>query len=116
MRSPPEVRTSTQPEPAPVVSSPTGHSDRHVVVRLVLGSSVMLFIELALIRWLGSNVVHLSYFTNFVLLGSFLGIGVGFLISRKNWSMLPMSSGLLMLLVVGVHLFPVTLNRTGSDI
>ena len=76
----------------------------------------MLFIELALIRWLGSNVVHLSYFTNFVLLGSFLGIGLGFLISRKNWSMLPLSCGLLMLLVVGVHLFPVKLNRTGSDL
>jgi uncharacterized membrane protein len=43
-------------------------------------------LELALIRWLGANVVHLSYFSNFVLLGSFLGIGVGFLISRKTWS------------------------------
>ena len=49
----------------------------------------MLFLELALIRWLGANVVHLSYFSNFVLLGSFLGIGLGFLISRKTWSVLP---------------------------
>jgi SAM-dependent methyltransferase len=103
--------------PATTDAAPAARqSDRPVVVRLVLGSSVMLFIELALIRWLGSNVVHLSYFTNFVLLGSFLGIGLGFLISRKNWSMLPTSSGLLMLLVIGVHLFPVKLNRTGSDI
>jgi SAM-dependent methyltransferase len=117
VRSPPEVRTSSEPVPTTVVSAPAaGQSDRPVVVRLVLGSSVMLFIELALIRWLGSNVVHLSYFTNFVLLGSFLGIGIGFLISRKSWSMLPMSSGLLMLLVIGVYLFPVKLNRTGSDI
>ena len=58
------------------------------VPRLILGSSLMLFLELALIRWLGANIVHLSYFTNFVLLGSFLGIGVGFLISRKTWSVL----------------------------
>ena len=43
----------------------------------------MLFVELALIRWTGSNVVHLSYFSNFVLLGSFLGIGVGFLRGRR---------------------------------
>jgi len=49
----------------------------------------MLFVELALIRWTGSNVVHLSYFSNFVLLGSFLGIGLGFLIARKSWSVLP---------------------------
>ena len=48
-----------------------------VVLRLILGSALMLFLELALIRWLGANIVHLSYFTNFVLLGSFLGIGVG---------------------------------------
>ena len=47
--------------------------------RLVLASALMLFIELALIRWSGSNIVHLSYFSNFVLLGSFLGIGLGFL-------------------------------------
>ena len=47
--------------------------DYAVVRRLVLGSALMLFLELALIRWLGSNVVHLSYFSNFVLLGSFLG-------------------------------------------
>ena len=58
--------------------------DYAVVRRLVLGSALMLFLELALIRWLGSNVVHLSYFSNFVLLGSFLGIGLGFLIARKR--------------------------------
>ena len=54
--------------------------DGAVVRRLILGSALMLFLELALIRWLGANIVHLSYFTNFVLLGSFLGIGIGFLI------------------------------------
>jgi hypothetical protein len=36
----------------------------------------MLFIELALIRWLDANLVYLSYFSNFVLLGSFPGIGL----------------------------------------
>lgn len=91
-------------------------SDKTAIIRLVLGSSVMLFIELALIRWLGSNILHLSYFTNFVLLGSFLGIGLGFLISRKKWSILPVSSGLLMLLVLGVFLFPVSVDRTGDSI
>ena len=45
----------------------------------MLASALMLFVELALIRWSGSNIVHLSYFSNFVLLGSFLGIGLGFL-------------------------------------
>ena len=44
--------------------------------RLILLSFLMFFVELALIRWLGSNVIYLSYFSNFVLLGSFLGIGI----------------------------------------
>ncbi|MDR2986774.1 MAG: hypothetical protein LBV34_18245 [Nocardiopsaceae bacterium] len=44
----------------------------------------MLFVELALIRWLGANIVYLSYYSNFVLLGSFLGIGLGFLRARSS--------------------------------
>ena len=94
----------------------TDGADRAVVRRLVLGSALMLFLELALIRWLGSNIVHLSYFSNFVLLGSFLGIGIGFLVSRRSWTLVPVAPLLLALLVVGVRLFPVSLDRTGSGV
>ena len=90
--------------------------DHQAVIRLLMASGLMLFLELALIRWLGANVVHLSYFSNFVLLGSFLGIGAGFLISRKSWSIWPASLPLLTLLVIGVLWFPVTIERSGSDI
>lgn len=86
------------------------------VRRLLMASFLMLFLELALIRWLGANVVHLSYFSNFVLLGSFLGIGAGFLISRKAWSIWPVSLPLLAVLVVGVLMFPVSIERAGSDV
>ena len=91
-------------------------ADRGVVVRLVAGSALMLFLELALIRWLGANVVHLSYFSNFVLLGSFLGIGLGFLIARKSWSILPAAPVILAILVIGVYLEPVTIDRAGDQI
>jgi spermine/spermidine synthase len=47
--------------------------------RLFCASFAMLFVELALIRWVAAYVVYVAYFTNFVLLASFLGIGVGFL-------------------------------------
>ena len=87
-----------------------------VIRRLVLGSALMLFLELALIRWLGANVVHLSYFSNFVLLGSFLGIGLGFLISRKRWSVLPFTPVILALLVIFVFLEPVTIDRAGDEV
>ena len=86
------------------------------VRRLVLGSALMLFLELALIRWLGANDVHLSYFSNYVLLGSFLGIGVGFLISRKTWRALPWTAPLLAVLVVVTLVLPVTIQRQGSDV
>lgn len=47
--------------------------------RLVLLSFLMLFVELTLIRWIGSNIFNLFFFSNLILLASFLGIGIGFL-------------------------------------
>jgi hypothetical protein len=44
----------------------------------------MLFTELALIRWVGANNVFVNNATNFVLLASFLGIGIGFLNARAE--------------------------------
>jgi hypothetical protein len=84
--------------------------------RLVLASGLMLFLELALIRWLGANVVHLSYFTNFVLLGSFLGIGLGFLLARTSHSALRWSPVVLASLVALVLLVPVRINRSSDQI
>lgn len=52
--------------------------------RLLALSFLSLFTELALIRWAGSNIVYLSYFSNFVLLASFLGLGLGFLLARHR--------------------------------
>lgn len=84
--------------------------------RLVLLSFLMLFVELALIRWTGSNVVYLSYFSNFVLLGSFLGIGVGFLRARAKVDLFPWAPVVLAFLVVFVHVFPVEIDRSGSQL
>jgi len=84
--------------------------------RLLLASGLMLFLELALIRWLGSNVVHLSYFTNFVLLGSFLGIGLGFLLARTERTALKWSPLVLAGLVAVVSFAPVKINRSSDEI
>ncbi|MDQ3646180.1 MAG: spermidine synthase [Actinomycetota bacterium] len=88
-------------------------SDR---VRLVLLSFLMLFVELALIRWTGSNVVYLSYFSNFVLLGSFLGIGLGFLRGSRDPDLFRIAPFALVFLVAFVAVFPVEIDRTGSDV
>jgi spermidine synthase len=83
-------------------------------LRLVLLSFLVLFVELALIRWTGANVVYLSYFSNFVLLGSFLGIGIGFLRSQRRFRLFPWAPVTLALLVVFVHRFHVVINRSGT--
>jgi len=84
--------------------------------RLVLASGLMLFVELALIRWLGSNILHLSYFSNFVLLGSFLGIGLGFLRSGHRRDLSRWWPVLLALLVAFVLAFPVQVNQSSDQI
>ena len=85
-------------------------------LRLVLLSFLVLFVELALIRWTGSNIVYLSFFTNFVLLGSFLGIGIGFLRARAAHNLFPYSAIALAFLVGFVLIAPVKIDRTGSDL
>ncbi|WP_132150096.1 spermidine synthase [Kribbella antiqua] len=86
-----------------------------VRTRLVASSALMLFLELALIRWTGSNVVHLSYFSNFVLLGSFLGIGIGILRSGRAKRLPYYSPVMLGLLVLVIAWKPVTVDRGSSS-
>jgi hypothetical protein len=54
-----------------------------VVFDLFLVSGLILFLELACIRWFPAHVIFLSFFTNTVLLVSFVGMSVGCLIARK---------------------------------
>ena len=49
---------------------------------LFLISFLILFFELACIRWFGSTVVFLTFFTNIVLMACFLGMTVGLLAAR----------------------------------
>src|SRR5438094_4612935 len=79
-------------------------------VRLFGLSFLMLFVELALIRWTAANDIHLAYLTNFVLLGSFLGIGAGFLRPDTRRELLPWTPVALSALIAFVLLFPVRLT------
>jgi SAM-dependent methyltransferase len=85
-------------------------------VELVLSSALMLFVELVLIRWTGAMVVYLSYFSNFVLLGSFLGIGLGFLRARQPPRLFPWAPALLAGFAGFVTALPVGIDRTGGDL
>jgi hypothetical protein len=76
----------------------------------------MLFVELALIRWTGSNILYLSYFSNFILLASFLGIGLGFLRADARRNLFPFAAIGLTVLVAFVRIFPVEIDRSGTEL
>src|SRR5207248_5964132 len=83
--------------------------DRREQLKLVFASFVMLFVELALIRWVTANNVYVTKATNFVLLASFLGIGIGFLNARSQRDYLRWTPVALLALVGFVLAFPVIL-------
>jgi hypothetical protein len=85
-------------------------------LQLFMLSFLMLFVELALIRWAGALVIYLSYFSNFVLLGSFLGIGIGFLRAKSRVNLFPWAPVALALLIGFVRVFPVQVNRSGDQL
>jgi hypothetical protein len=82
-------------------AAPTGRA------RLVGASFLMLFVELGLIRWAGAYNVYLSFFTNFILLASFLGIGVGFLRAGDRRDLFRFTPLALAGIVAYLGLFPV---------
>jgi hypothetical protein len=52
-------------------------------VRLLMTSGSLLFVELMLIRWIPAEVRYIGFFSNFLLMASFLGIGLGILLGRR---------------------------------
>src|SRR5436853_1517277 len=82
--------------------------------RIFLFSFTMLFFELLFIRWIPSYVRYLSYFNNFILLASFLGIGLGMLSARrKRFWFLPFPlMVVLLVIVVGLNRFDLRINST----
>jgi SAM-dependent methyltransferase len=71
-------------------------------VRLFLISFIVLFLEVALIRWMPAYVRLLSYFSNFILLAAFLGIGVGCLLTRVR-SLFPWFPAVQALVIAAVY-------------
>jgi hypothetical protein len=51
---------------------------------LFLTSAIVLYTELLLIRWIPAYVTYVIFFSNLVVMASFLGIGVGILVGRRT--------------------------------
>src|SRR5438094_2367303 len=70
--------------------------------RVFLASFLVLFLEVALIRWMPAHIRLLSYFSNFILLATFLGIGIGCLLAARRRTLFLWFPLLLCALVVAV--------------
>lgn len=83
---------------------------------LFLTSFLILFLELACIRWVPATVRLMGYFMNFILLATFLGIGIGILSGRHKRLWLPSFPLALFLLVLVVATGRVELKLTSLDV
>ncbi len=84
--------------------------------RIFLYSFALLLFELLCIRWVPSYVRYLSYFNNFILLASFLGIGLGMLTARRNRFWFPPFPLMVLLLVIVVGLNRFELRISSTDV
>jgi tRNA1(Val) A37 N6-methylase TrmN6 len=101
--------------PSPTAPSAPSGPDRRALLRLFQASFSILFLELVLIRWVPSYMRLFGYFTNFVLLGSLLGAGIGILTHRGARLRLPSFPILLLVLVAIVLWKQYTLNLPSTE-
>ncbi len=80
--------------------------------RLWLTSTTLLFVELMLIRWVPAEIRYIGFFSNFLLMASFLGIGLGILLGRRGarWSLVAFP--LLLMVVVVI----ITVNQLNIEV
>lgn len=83
---------------------------------VILLSFLILYLELCLIRFLPAHIRYLGYFSNFILIASFFGIGLGFLLSRIKLNLLPFFPLLLLLLIAATRVFGSTVNINSNEI
>src|SRR5687767_9705599 len=55
--------------------------------RLFALSFAALFLELMLIRWVPSEIRLVAYYANLMLVSSFLGLGIGAIVSARGWNL-----------------------------
>jgi Spermine/spermidine synthase domain len=69
---------------------------------LFIASFLVLFLETAVIRWMPAYIRLLAYFSNFILLASFLGIGIGCLLATRRRNLIAWFPLIQLLVIVAV--------------
>src|SRR5580658_2334200 len=92
-----EIKTARMPDQAPPARP--GLTFRDPYARICLASFTILFLELVLIRWIPAYLRSFGFFTNFVLLASLLGTGIGMLTHRGSRVPIPPLPATLIILI-----------------
>ena len=72
------------------MATDTGNeSTRFDQAKLFLLSFVALYFELLVVRWTNAYVKNVGFFTNFLVLASFVGLGAGYLLKARRAPVLP---------------------------
>ncbi|MGD0137268.1 MAG: hypothetical protein ABSD28_00190 [Tepidisphaeraceae bacterium] len=79
-------------------------SARYDGLRLFALSFVALFLELMVIRWVPAVVRFVAYYSNLMLISSFLGLGLGAMTARRRWNWSAWFPALLLLNVGTLYL------------
>jgi Spermine/spermidine synthase domain len=67
----------------------TARPPTSALVRLLVLSAISLYFELLIVRWTNAYVINVGFFTNFLVLASFVGLGSGYLLSKQATRFLP---------------------------
>jgi hypothetical protein len=91
-----------------------GLNKRQFGFNLFLVGFLILFLELACIRWFSANVVFLQFFTNIILIASFLGMSCGCLAARRSTNWLALFPALAFVTFAAVLLIMVLYSYWGA--
>lgn len=91
-------------------------SKRRARALLFVASGTLLFVELLLLRWIPANVLYVGFFNNFLLMASFLGIGIGILLSRDAHPRPTLAALLLVAIAVLVGLTRIDLRASQREL
>ena len=101
----------------PLPEKNPAHSSRFTDgFELVLVSLIILFLELACIRWFPAHVLYLTFFTNVVLLASFLGMSVGCLAAGRARNYLIWTPVLLVISLAAAQAIEMSSNSFMSEL
>jgi Spermine/spermidine synthase domain len=98
-----------------VVAKSAVRSARYDSLRLFALSFVALFLELMVIRWVPAVVRFVAYYSNLMLISSFLGLGLGAMMARRRWNLFSWFPALLLANIGTLELCHQIVHMPASD-